>query len=375
MTADDYSSPQFQSRVRRLVRRLGHCWDNDPRVAFVELGIFGKWGEQHSPYPTEKMQAVVGQAFAEAFTNKLVSVRRNWERFQEQPFGEYWDSWAHYDQMWSHGNSIAELNARTERYKVNYIGGETAYGWGNSKVQPGPTPTDSVAKANHREFIINTIRWLHCTQLRWIEDYDQTNPEAVQGAEEIQKAFGYRFILKEVTFTTHGPLKVSFKVANEGSAPFYYDWPVEVALLDVRSREPVWQAIFKDADIRKWMPGQGWAPPDWLVAKKGWVRFHPNNNWSRTKPGWSEPPAANEVSGRFQVSAPKGKYLLTLAILDPAGNRPSLRFATANYLNGGRHPIGMFVVGEGRGGPLAPDFRFDDPFKDQTLRYTTWPTP
>jgi hypothetical protein len=49
MKADDYASDQFKGRVLRLVARLGECWDNDPRVAFIQMGLIGKWGEHHSP--------------------------------------------------------------------------------------------------------------------------------------------------------------------------------------------------------------------------------------------------------------------------------------------------------------------------------------
>ena len=61
MQKDDYTSEQFQKRVLRLIERLGECWDNDPRVAFIEMGIFGKWGEHHSPSPSVEMQKLVGR--------------------------------------------------------------------------------------------------------------------------------------------------------------------------------------------------------------------------------------------------------------------------------------------------------------------------
>jgi len=76
MQIDDFTSEQFQRRVVRLIERLGACWDNDSRVAFVELGIFGKWGEHHSPSPSPEMQKIVGDAFAKAFKNKKVTVRK-----------------------------------------------------------------------------------------------------------------------------------------------------------------------------------------------------------------------------------------------------------------------------------------------------------
>ena len=364
----DYSSPQFQKRVLRLIKRLGQCWDNDPRVAFIEMGIFGKWGEQHSPFPTPEMEKLVGDAFASAFKHKKVSVRRNWERFTNHPFGEYWDSWAHYDQMWPHGNSIKLMND-SGRYLENYIGGEVAYDWGNGDIQPGASPTESVAIEAHRNFVINSIRWLHCTQLRWIVNYDQKNEDAINGAEKIQKVFGYRFKLNEVRLSLSDSLKVSFDVTNTGSAPFYYDWPVEISLLDTKTHEVIWKQQFSNVDIRKWMPGEGWTNPDWKPVS-GWSEFVPNPNWNATgKCEWEKQPQKNTVEGKFNVDVPEGKYILALAILDPAGNLPSLRFATSNYLNGGRHPLGIVDFKNNQCYPLPAHFQFDDPATDNSLHY------
>ena len=368
MQTDDYTSEQFRERVLRLIKRLGICWDNDPRVAFIELGIFGKWGEHHSPDPTPEMQKLVGDAFAEAFKNKKVSVRRFWSEFTGHPFGEYWDSWAHYDQMYEHGTNIKKIN-ESGRYKNNYIGGEAAYNWGNSDIQPGPNPTASVAEEQHRDFVINSIRWLHCTQLRWISNYDKTNSEAVQGAIEIQKAFGYRYVLNQVEFSLTDSLNLAFEVTNTGSAPFYYEWPVEVALLDQESLEPVWRSTFDSVDIRKWLPGEGWTDPEWTYVGS-WQEYHPDVNWNPSKTSeWAIPPSANYVEGKFKLDVPDGNYVLALAILDPAGDLPAIKFATANYKNGGRHPMGLVSVGENKCYPLPGDFQFDDPYGDQSLYY------
>jgi hypothetical protein len=368
MATDDYTSDQFKKRVVRLVKRLGECWDNDSRVAFVEMGIFGLWGEQHSPLPTQEMQQIVGDAFAKAFKNKKVSVRHNWRAFLGHPFGVYWDSWAHYDQMWSHGDSIRLLNDKG-RYLENYVGGEVAYGWGNASVQPGPSPTASVAEEKHRNFIINTLRWLHCTQVRWIENYDQKNEAAVKGAEEIQRAFGYRFVLNEVRFSFAKALNVAFDVTNTGSAPFYYNWPVEVALLDAKTHQPVWKSTFKNTDIRKWLPGDGWTAPDWTASPK-WAKYLPDTNWNATGKGyWKKPAQKTTVNGSFKVDIADGNYILSLSILDPAGNLPSVRFATANYLSGALHPIGMVDTKNKECSPLQTGFNFSDPNSDIIIKY------
>ena len=371
MTPDDYTSEQFQQRVVRLVKRLGILWDTDPRVAFVELGIFGKWGEQEQPFATKEVENLVENACAKAFKNKLVSVRRNWQIFQSQPFGEYWDSWAHFDQMWSHGNNIARLNATKGRYLENYVGGEVAYNWGNSKIQPGASPTESVVIENHRNFVINTIRWLHCTQLRWIENYDTTSAEARAGADLIQQAFGYRYILEKVVFNPsvkNGDLRVILNVKNMGSAPFYYKWPLQASLLDPNDRSVVWQHTFDGTDIRAWMPGEGWTAPTWSPTSDA-AQYYPDINWMDGIPDWTTPPKTYEVSADFKLNLPTGPYILALAVLDPAGQLPSLRFATSQYFRGGRHPIGIVAVNQGNGGSLPEDMVFDDPAKDNSLHY------
>ncbi|TVR75169.1 MAG: DUF4832 domain-containing protein [Marinilabiliales bacterium] len=354
--------------IEKIIEVCDEKWKGvEDRNVKVIPRVYLHWSGDNKYWPAE-MQKLVGDAFAEAFRNKKISVRHNWKEFTDHPFGEYWDSWAHYEQMWPHGNSIRQMN-NGGRYLENYVGGEVAYDWGNADIQPGSSPTASVAVKKHRDFVINSIRWLHCTQLRWIENYDQNNDEAVKGAEEIQKAFGYRYILDEVRFSLSDSLYLEFDVINTGSAPFYYDWPVEVALLDKNKHKPVWRYTFEDADIRDWLPGEKWTDPEW-TAVSGWSEYLPDADWNATEKGkWEIPPHKNRVKGQFKVDIPEGTYVLSLAILDPAGNLPSLRFATANYLNGGRHPVGMVDFEKSLCHPLPAGFAFDDPAADLSLHY------
>ena len=371
METDDYSSAQFQARLTRLVSRLGEVWNNDPRVAFVEMGIFGQWGEHHSPSPSPEMQALATRLFADAFPNKLISVRHAWNEFQGHDFGEYWDSFSHYDQMWPHGQSVRQMNVADARYRRHYIGGETAYDWGGWEIQPGSDPTDSVRDPVHRRFIINTIRWLHCTQLRWLHAYDVADEAARAGAEDIQRAMGYRFLLESVSFSPEvvdGRLRVSLTVRNEGSAPFYYDWPLQVSLLDGATREVVWRRTFDEVDIRDWLGGENWPDPQW-IPRDNWPHFVAPDHWAEGPLAWQVPAPAHVVNQTFQIDHPPGTYLLALAVLDPAGQLPSLRFATSWYLNGGRHPVGLVTIGPGQGGPLPEDMVFHDPWLDQSLQY------
>lgn len=350
MEPDDYSSATFKRRVVRLIKRLGECWDEDPRVAHIEMGIIGKWGEHHSPSPSDVIQKLLGDAFSDAFKRKKVLVRHPWE-FADYSFGIYWDSWAHANQMNSHGKAIERLG---DRWKQQIIGGEVAYNWGQYHIQPGDNPTDTITDPLHRQHFINTIRRLHCTQLRWVAAYDHSNPAARAGAEEVQKAFGYRFLITQVRYPKRiepgKSFEVSFEIKNAGSAPFYYHWPIEICLLNQDSKEPVWRDTFEDVDICEWLPG---------------------TRWSELKQLYEQEPDIYKALGSFQIDSnfKTGKYVLALSILDPAGNVPSARFAIQNYFTGGRHPIGFVAVGVELDSPTLYPTMFDDPAEDQTLRY------
>jgi len=371
LKTDDYESPEFARRLTQFIGKLGAAWDQDPRVAFVELGIFGKWGEHHSPEPSAHIQQVAAEAFRRAFPHKQVSVRQIWAHFPGAPVGEYWDSFAHYDQMRDNGAAIAALNQSQRLYEKFYIGGEVAYDWGHWKIQPGESPTETLAVRAHREFMANTIRWLHATQLRWIGDYAPDNATAETGAQEIQETLGYRFVIEEARFSAQvakgGELRVEFHVKNVGSAPFYYDWPVEVALLSPDTHQVVWRANFAQVDIRTWLPGDNWTPPSWRQSPetKQEEAFWP----VAAECGWGRPPPSVLVQGVFTPDVPRGRYLLAVAVLDPAGMQPSLRFATANYFADGRHPLGVVGIDGEAGGGFAADFPFDDPQRDGSLHY------
>lgn len=346
----DYSSSEFKDRLIRLIARLGECWDSDPRVAFVQMGIIGKWGEHHSPQVSAEMQRLLGDAFTQAFTRKPVMVRHPWD-FRNYRFGIYWDSFAHADQMASHGAAIEAIGPR---WKIAPIGGEVAYDWGNVTIQPGKNPDDSLSDLGHRTHLINTIRRLHANHLGWIANYS-TNVAAVRaGADAVQQAFGYRFILDEVKFPTRidrsRPFQVDFSVRNLGSTPIYQNWPIEISLLDTASRQSVWSSVFPNLDIRQWLPGDRWD------AGQGTFQVAPETN---------------RAAGQFRIpeSFPKGVYFLALAILDPAGHQPCARFSCSNYFQGGRNPIGCIGVNIDPGQVNIDDIPFDDPKTDRSLHY------
>ena len=359
MTTGDYSSEQFKQRLVRLISRLGECWDNDPRVAWVQMGIIGRWGEHHAPYPTAEIQQLMGDAFTQAFQNKKFLVRHANE-FMDYNVGIYWDSWAHIQQIDepAHGAGIKALNNATDRWKIRPIEGEAAYNWGQSSIQPGDSPDDTLSDPVHREFLIDTIRDLHCSGLGWVANYNHFNPVVKAGAEEVQKAFGYRFVIPSFSCDRRadpgGSLRILFSVINTGSAPFYEDWPLEFSLLNPNTGELVWRTLLDEVDIRQWLPG---------------------NDWDKENNIYLELPATYTVDADISLpelsKLPVGEYLAALAIVEPLCKSPSVRFAVNNYLNSGRHPFGKVGIGlDITGSHFLESSTFDDPMEGDWLSYS-----
>jgi hypothetical protein len=348
MTENDFTSDQFKQRVVAFITKLGKAWDNDPRVAFVEMGIVGEWGEMEWPDTRGDIKEAIAAQFAASFQNKLVMIR--WPNtFNDDiyNFGYYWDSWGHHDQQY-YGFNLKNVSPK---WKTAVIGGETAYDWGNYQIQPGKSPDETLLNPVHRDFMVDQIRSLHGNHIGWIANYDQHNDSVRAGAEIIQNAMGYRFVISEVTYPKKiekdMKFTVSFKVKNAGSTPFYYNWPVEISLLDPKTKQPVWKQTCHNIDIRTWMPG---------------------DKWDEKNDVYTIPAEIALINQSFLVSnVPSGEYIIALAILDPAGNRPCARFAIKNYYNGGRHPIGKVGVNKSLGSFTVSGF--DDIQSDTSLNY------
>jgi hypothetical protein len=361
-----YFDPAFPDRVKALVKKIGEVWDNDPRVAYVEMGIIGEWGEHHDPdlstywQPHDEpehvlnrtwipgMEKILGDAFTSAFKNKKVMVRYAYE-FKDYQFGLYWDSWAQPQEQVRGYNEMIKLG---DRWKTQPIGGEITWNWGD--LQQFKSFEEVIADKEARMRTIEQIRNLHCNHLGGITWADFNDTVFFHHASFLQKALGYRYILSNFQYPEKikvgQPFDISFDITNEGSSPFYYNWPVEVSFLDVHTHKKAWSAILYNVNISEWMPG---------------------DNWDVTSNKYTIPPLIHNVNSRVQVnkSLPDGEYIVALSILDPAGMQPSLRLANENYFNGGYHPMGYIGVNKRPKSYFLDKNMFDDIQGDKSLNY------
>ena len=348
----------------RLIGRLGEVWDNDPRVAWVQTGIIGYWGEQENPVGVDEdgWAQRLGNAFTNAFHNKKLVVR-NMNHWPGYEMGVYWDSFGHPSQsgVW---NTIRSFNNQG-RYLAQVVEGEVAYNWGESTFDPlyGGEPEITLNNTQYTDNMIDVIRDLHCSALGWIASYkldgsNATDPNTVRAnAARMQKEFGYRFYITEFSCSARtepgANLEVRFKVKNKGSAPFLENWPVAVVLINEATRQMVWKATLPNVDIRTWQPGANY------------------NTNSRTyvTPAQEYPIAA---SVPVPASLAAGQYLVGLSILEPQSRTPGIFFAVTNFFKESQsQPLCRIGIGANASSNTLTGFLFNDLVNDDKRYYTT----
>lgn len=291
----DYNDPRMIAAMERLIAALGQRYNTNPRIAFIQLGLLGFWGEWHT-YPRTKLYASpeterrVIDAYRKAFPDKGLMVRyarghagqQDWIGFHDDMFPQDTDN----GKDWSFLAGVRR-EQRADNWRVAVIGGEMVPGEAQRWLGDEFETTRTMLERSH---------------FTWVGPYGPALAKPRDDifrkrSEELVRKLGYEFQITEVTHPSHVKSKQSALVSlmgkNVGVAPFYYPWNVEWALFDSSGKMAARQAT--TWDIRQWQPGS-----------------------------FSE-----QAQLTFDVQP--GTYRLGLGIRDPWQDRPAIRFA--NELN------------------------------------------
>lgn len=287
----DYNDPRMLAAMERLIAAMGKRYNNHPRVAFIQIGLLGFWGEWHT-YPRDELYATpeteqrVIDAYRMAFPEKSLMVRyardyagkQKWIGFHDDMFPEDTDN----GMDWGFLAGLRREN-QAENWKVAVVGGEMV---------PG-----KAGQWLGKDFDTTWIM-LNRAHFTWVGPYCPalTNPKEKafrKRSEDLVRKMGYEFQITEATHPAQvkagQAARLTLKGQNTSVAPFYYPWSVEWALIDSSGKVA---AIYKtDWDIRQWQPG----------------------------------PFAETADLPFSV--PPGTYRLALGIRDPWKDRPAIGFA------------------------------------------------
>jgi len=227
--------------LEEFIQMFGERYDGDPRIAFIEAGLYGYWGEWHT-YPENSWAMTQANkdrlliAYDNAFDTTHIGLRQSNHASTydlKMSVGYYDDSFA-YNTLctgsWCSWNGNLVPDGITDNYKYHPFAGELRPEIQSTIFDAWPNGT-----ANGEEDLETCIR---STRLSFMKAYYLFNkiPTATeyQNALRSHKMMGYEFFVSSVQLNADNlsNVTVDVKIRNSGIAPIYYNWPVEFAAIN-----------------------------------------------------------------------------------------------------------------------------------------------
>jgi len=322
----DYEDPLLINALESFIAELGRRYDGDPRLGFITAGLIGFWGEWHTwPLdgytedrtpeedwmPSQATQIRILKDFDDAFNQTKILVRYPVGQLsslpsaagQRQPYasvdmniGYHDDSFA-YETLFGYDwyfMGRMQWRGALNKWRTEPIGGEL-----RPEIQLGIWLDPPRPNAEDFSTAVDT------THVSWLIAHAIFTSRAV-GGDVYQRALagakrmGYELFVSAIqlpeTISATGPFQVSLRLQNTGVAPFYYDWSVQLGVLDASQRLVVtWDTDWKLSGV---------LPP---VDRD---RLYTELTYTNPKPGLQA-----------------GTYTLVLRVVNPLPNGKALKFA------------------------------------------------
>ena len=200
-SSPDYENPELVAGLERLIAALGKRYDKDPRVAFVELGTLGFWGEWHTYPHTEWFAGAATQqrvvaAYRQAFPDKILMGRDPDGVLGQQPWLGYFDDFLPSDTLgpedWKFLPKM-QRSGRMDNWKVAAVGGEMEPGAADNWLGKGYPVTLTAITAAH---------------MTWIGPYDpaldpNASPQFLANSQALVRRMGYQYALRDLHYSWH----------------------------------------------------------------------------------------------------------------------------------------------------------------------------
>jgi hypothetical protein len=319
----DYENPQLRSALANFIAAFGARYDGDPRLGFIEVGLLGFWGEWHT-YPHAEwfasliVQSEVLAAYEKSFVVTRLLVRR--------PIGPTPASWriGYHDDSFAYETldppawtflGLLKSASETNKWRTQPVGGEIRpeiqhcmWDTNNPNCVPPGQDYNSCVEQTHASWMLN--QGAYSSGLM-----EPEKTVALIGARRL----GYEFYVSGAHVTAGNPtepLNIQLQIRNTGVAPFYYNWPVQLRLLDNhRTTVCTWATAWKLSSL--------------LPAET-------NTIWNDTRPHPGLAP---------------GNYTLMLDVKNPLANGVPLRFANETQ---DADETGWLTIGKFKVTPVLP---------------------
>jgi len=254
-----YTHPAIRTAITNFIQNFADKYDGDPRIAFIEIGLIGTWGEWYNinmkKWPETMVQPEMATEVLQSYQNhfKKTKLLMRWphKEFRPYPFG-YHDDWF---AEWRFRNSLyrSETNvgaAALTRWMTQPIGARLHPEFGNGNA------VKYLDEEISQERLLGLIQRDHISWLRPRKgDNWQDLPPALQkNLEALASKMGYELYVSHAEWMPEsGTLQLNTTITNTAVAPFYYPWTVEVGLWSDNKLQKTWTT---DWDITRIIPGQ-----------------------------------------------------------------------------------------------------------------------
>jgi len=281
----NYFHPAVQQCILNFVTALAQEYDGDPRIASIEAGLLGPWGEwiasrdfdiiPHYGYWDDWRNngAVVNKyslyrnliiRYNSVFENTHIQLREA-HSLDDQSVGFHNDMFGLSSDSFLNTIHIQDAGMN---WQAHPIGGELAplfqtQGFGSSgnsysffNLSDGHTP--AAYRINHKDYGSGTLDFERETQAQntsWLlaRETNYYTGQEYENALEASTILGYDFAITEAIYqdvVRGGDVEIGFTVRNRGVAPFYFQWLAQVELYDKTNMQTVTSVEIIDWDIR-----------------------------------------------------------------------------------------------------------------------------
>jgi hypothetical protein len=257
--APDWDDPKFLAAHHDFILALGAHYDSDDRIAWIDIGSYGFWGEWH---------VWLNESLAATQATKQAILEDYFEAFPTKPKVIAFDDDFATKYVTDRGGGI----------RNDCLGTDDSNDWYLESLNGiDPLLNDTVWKTAiiTGEFCGGTQGANDGTTIRFdlnLEFIKQTHwsfigpaggaisPQSDEHRENLEllhKTLGYRFVLRKVEHVDSiqggEELSVQIQVENKGVAPFYFEWPLVLYL--ITSEDSVVFQTDTGVNIRNWLPG------------------------------------------------------------------------------------------------------------------------
>ena len=310
----DYANETFRAAHRRVLGALAAFLDTDGFVSYVELGSLGHWGEWHIksgeglvPMPEEAIRDEYAADYRAAFPTAKLLVRRPFRFAAEQHLGLYNDMTGH------------------EKDTKEWLGWIEHGGWYGSDPhalvpmpafwQDAPVGGEFTSSLSMQDLLVKNLpRTLDLLEASHMSFLGPKTAQAAcaKGYDAVLRRLGYRLRVTELKLTPcAGGVSAALTVANEGVAPFYWDWAVNLYGEDA-ARNTLY-TVPLPLSLPELMPGE-----------------------SQTVSVVLEGAEIRQLCGGWKKSLFRSQTHLTIGIVDPMTGRDAVRFAMKGKQKNGR---------------------------------------